>query len=254
MIYNIFNGGTGRIDPICHVIGSESPDVAVLFDATHHEKAMTIARNLNMAVFPAQSPRHPDCAIALLSKWEITEAGNLAAVEPFDKQAILQATICGPDCLVMIGAVQSVAEGGFKVPTALAEAAAGNATQAAMRPAVSILLLGGRPTTAPTQDMLPQEKARGTAIAPAVPRSWVAGAGAETVARLEASGWMDAQTAGGNTAAPIPNYPTNQPAYRNDYIFIKNRSDLCIKNFRVVQNPLARFASDHFPICADIVL
>jgi endonuclease/exonuclease/phosphatase family metal-dependent hydrolase len=68
--------------------------------------------------------------------------------------------------------------------------------------------------------------------------------------RTLADGLVDAAEATGQ--ADIPTFPTRAPARRIDAIFV--HPSLPVSDYRVVDTPQTRVASDHFPLYADVAL
>ena len=68
--------------------------------------------------------------------------------------------------------------------------------------------------------------------------------------RTIADGLVDA--AGASGQADVPTFPTRAPARRIDAIFV--HPSLPVSDYRVVDTPETRVASDHFPIYADVAL
>lgn len=68
--------------------------------------------------------------------------------------------------------------------------------------------------------------------------------------RRLASQLLDAYSAHGSR--PKPTFPTRYPALRLDHIFVSPSVD--VADMTTVRSPLARFASDHFPVVADLLL
>jgi len=66
--------------------------------------------------------------------------------------------------------------------------------------------------------------------------------------RLAARSLKDAQLAG--KAAPKPTFPSRYPLMRLDHIFVTH--DLIVKKAAVLETRLARIASDHLPLLAEV--
>lgn len=254
MIYNILDGGTGRIDPICHVIRAEAPDVVLLCEATDHMQTMTIARKLGMAVFPAQLPHNPLAAVALLSQWDIAEAINWGAINPMEGQPALSATVRQSDRDVVIAGLHLTAGRGASDDTRQLEKIISSAASTKPRPAGMLILLGDLAKEDNQTRYTTSGDAKDGPTAITAPLPPMKAAENNTLVFLKQSGWIDAQVAEPNVNSPTPNFPTHRPVSRVDRIFVKNTPHLRIENYSVIQNPLARFASDHYPIVADVTL
>src|SRR5208283_1969226 len=81
MTYNILEGGTGRIDPLAEVIRLAGAEVVVLQETWDGELFHRLADRLGMDRFLAENPRNERGATGLLSRWEIREAVNHAALD-----------------------------------------------------------------------------------------------------------------------------------------------------------------------------
>ncbi len=252
MNYNILDGGTGRIDPICHVIESEKPDVVLLCDATDHKQVMTIARKLQMEVFPAQSPRTPHGAVALLSKWEIADAVNAAAIDVSHQQAAMMARVRQQGSEVIIWGVHLAAGKGMSFKSQPFDEINAIVRRSAGRPDDATILLGNLNSAGAGEPRVPADDELNAQTANAAPLASARPATDEADAFLRANGWIDTQSAESGVVAPTPNYPTYGPTSRPDRIFVKNTPRLHISGYHIVQSPLAKFASDHYPIVADI--
>jgi endonuclease/exonuclease/phosphatase family metal-dependent hydrolase len=68
--------------------------------------------------------------------------------------------------------------------------------------------------------------------------------------RLMARRLQDAQTIGGRR--PKPTFPSRWPVLRIDHIFV--RGGVEVAGVHVLREGKARVASDHLPLCADLVL
>ncbi len=252
MIYNILDGGTGRIDPICHVIGSAHPDIVLLCEATDHMQTMTIARKLEMAVFPAQLPNNPRGAVALLSRWEIAQAVNWGAINPKEKSAALIATVRKSDRdVVVVGSHFAYACHGDDERRQL-ETIIASAAPAGQRQTDMLLLIGDATDEGSQKQDGNVGEAKASPSPGTAPLPPVKAAENGALAFLEQHGWIDTHIAESNGSLPTPNYPTYKPTSRADRIFVKNTPYLRIESSRVIQNPLARFASDHYPVVADV--
>ncbi len=228
MTYNILDGGVGRIDPLCHVIESARPDVVLLCETIDHGQAMTMARKLKMEIFPAQSPRNPRGAVALLSKLEIVEAANLSAVDERYRHGALEAGIRHGNKVIRIFGTHL---GDEPLSDQCRSSELGAVMQCARRyPDDPKMILGDF----------------GIPEAAAYPTD-----GSGWMTALTADGWVDAQSIEAEATGEAT-WPTYQPSVRRDFIFIKSYPGLRIHSYQVIGNPLARFAGDHYPVVAEI--
>lgn len=226
MTYNILNGGVGRVDPLCHVIQSASPDILLLCEATDHPLVMTIARKLQMAVFPAQSLRNPQGAVALLSKLNIVNAANLALIDDRYHGGAVEAGIsCGKVTIRILGIHPG--DDSHSPPQIESEL---NAVSdwARRHPDDPKIVMGDFGIPLPP-----------AAISPLAPA-------------LASEGWLDAQGAESDVAQPATTWPTSAPTLRRDFIFLSGTPTPTVKSYQIIRNPLARFASDHYPVATDV--
>lgn len=98
MGYNIYDGGVGRIDPIAEVIRQAAPDLVILPEACDRAEFEKLAGRLGMDSFLATHPHKPDHgSVGLLARHPIREVVNLTPLDSRLTRAALQATIISKD-------------------------------------------------------------------------------------------------------------------------------------------------------------
>jgi len=75
LVYNIWDGGDGRLDALASVIGSQEPDVVALLEATS-ESASALAGELGLELAFGQSNSIFDLHVAWLSRLPVRRAQN----------------------------------------------------------------------------------------------------------------------------------------------------------------------------------
>lgn len=255
MAYNILEGGLGRIDPLAEVIRQSDADIVVCPEATDGEQFAKLAARLNMDQFRAENPRNPEGAVGLLVRRPLVlrEAVNHAPLDKRLTRAALRATIDVPGAstpLVVIG-----------VHLHARETFADEAIRAAELPAVldiaapfaeaPHLLAGDFNAHHPDQPIdlatarkktLERIKGQGNII----PR--------DIVREILARGYVDTHAATRPPADFGRTLTTAHPALRTDYIFAPRAFAHRVTSCEVMAHPLARFASDHFPVVATFTL
>src|SRR5688572_30376393 len=250
--YNILDGGEGRADPIAEVIVAQRPDVVALVEADFMPVVERIAARLKMDFVHA--PGNKSAAV-IISRWPIRESINHAPLHPEFEKSFVEATIVTPDGgELIVGAVHLHAHGREEdeqqrerelaiVLEAFADARRAN------RPH---LLAGDFNANSPIQNIDP------TKTKPRTQEDWAANGGMlprRVVQRLLDAGYMDTlHTADPAKAMEIGTFSTQFPGQRVDYIFSHGIERGRIKAAWVEQDRLAKYASDHFPIGAEIAI
>src|SRR5690242_6373075 len=88
--YNILDGGEGRADPLAEVILAQKPDVVAVVEAENNEVLTRLAKRLNMDFIQAKGKKK---ASALLSRFDIRDSINHAAIEKKISKSFLEATV-----------------------------------------------------------------------------------------------------------------------------------------------------------------
>jgi endonuclease/exonuclease/phosphatase family metal-dependent hydrolase len=247
--YNILDGGEGRADPLAEVILAQKPDVVVLIEADNPDVVQRIARRLNMDVICGQGREH---TAAILSRWPIETSINHAAVRPA-APCLLEAAIRLPGGVFWTIAAAHLHPRAFEADERQREMELAEVLDVladhrrAGRPHI---LAGDFNANSPIQRIDPgqcKEKTR---------QAWQANGGQiprRVIQRLLDSGYVDALHAvHGPAAGTMTTFTTQYPGQRLDYIFTHGIDRNRIAQAWIEQDRLAKYASDHFPIGAEI--
>ena len=242
--YNIYEGGVGRADPIAEVLLAQRADVVALVEADDAEVLDRIAWRLGFDCVVAEGK--DGRTAALLTRGRIVESVNHVAVSRDAADAprsFLEAVVTVGGATLAVGVVHLTARAGEAneatrerevgfVLDALAPRRAANDPHA---------LVGDFNAVSPAQtldrDRLP-EKVRDAydAANGDLPR--------RAIAKLLDAGYADALAAG-----DAMTFTTLQPGLRYDYVFAFGAT---VAEAWVEQDRLAVYASDHFPVGADV--
>ncbi len=248
--YNILDGGEGRADPLAEVIQAQRPDVVALVEADVPATVERIARRLSMDFVVAPGRKHSS---ALLSRWPIIETINHAAVNQTLTRSFLEATVQDPS-----GAEWPI--GVLHLPAGALE----EDEDARIREiAVSIdllkqhrlahrrhLLCGDFNSNAPYQHIDPSRCKIKTQQAfekngRKIPR--------RVIEAMVGAGYVDTyHMLHDEELELIGSFDTQHPGQRVDYIFGWGIAAADVKDAWVEQDRLAKYASDHFPVGAEI--
>jgi exodeoxyribonuclease-3 len=246
--YNILDGGEGRADPLAEVILARTPDVVCVVEADDVAVLQRLAKRLNMEYVLASGGRD---GVALFSRWPIVQSVDHAVFRPQFTGSLLEAVVAEPGGAEWpIGVVHlsakatEEAEGKREAEIEVVlEAFAVYRTQG--RPHV---LAGDFNANSPIQQIDP------SACKAATRSAWEANGGMiprRVVQRLMDSGYSDSLAAfAPDQAGRAGSFTTQEPGQRVDYIFtfgVEKPRDAWIE-----QDRLARYASDHFPVGAEL--
>lgn len=248
MTYNILEGGIGRIDPLAEVIRLSGADVVVVQEAWEDAAFHKLADRLGMDRFWAGNPRNQHGAVGLLSRWEIREAVNHAALDqrltrgafhavvrrrsqppPSQKEELgvigvhLHAKKTMADEQVRLSELPAV----FEIAREFAGGGVG----------VSHVLAGDFNASHPGQRVN---------IGWELPR--------EVVRKVLERGYVDAHALHHAEEAFDVSFPTSKPVVRVDYVFVTPELAPRVKGCEVFKPEMGRFASDHFPVVAELEL
>ena len=251
LTYNIFNGGTGRADPIAEVILARRPDVVALVEADDPAVVDRIARRLGMDAVLARGQLD---ASAVLSRWPIRQSVNHAATNATLTRSFVEAEIVSPSGQAWPVAVLHLQSGGTDA------AEDGRLTELAVVLAkLKFHRDAGRPhlvcgdfnSNAPYQRIDPLQCKGKTRKAYAangdrLPR--------RVVETMLAAGYLDTYHARHDERQQLTgSFTTRHPGQRVDYIFAFGIGADRVADAWVEQDRLAQYASDHFPVGAEIV-
>ncbi|MDB5327333.1 MAG: hypothetical protein JWM57_2902 [Phycisphaerales bacterium] len=245
--YNILNGGVGRADPIGEILEAQHADVIVLIEADDNWIIDRIARRLKMDAIIGAGEKH---SVAVLSRFPIGQTVNHAAVDPRGPRSWLEARIELPRAepltiMAMHLTARAAIEHERQRLTELERVLA--ATRRQREANTRHVLVGDFNANAPKQriDIDRCKAATQKAFAEngdLIPR--------DAVGLLLQHGYIDSLAAArGDAAFDAVTFTTHQPGQRVDYVFTYGMtpSDAWIE-----QDRLATYASDHYPIGADL--
>lgn len=247
--YNILNGGVGRADPIGEVIEAQHADVVVLIEADDDWVVQRIARRLKMDYVIAPGDGH---AAAVLSRFPIGHTINHAALDPAGPRSWVSVRIelsggAGLDVMaVHLHPRATVEDEAIRLGQLRRVLAATEVWRVSGRPHV---LAGDFNANAPRQriDVDRCKASTREAFAKnggALPR--------DVVGTILDSGYVDSlQTVRGDMAFAETTFTTHEPGQRVDYVFAFG---LAVKDAWVEVDRLATFASDHYPVGAELTL
>ncbi len=256
--YNILDGGEGRADPLAEVVLAQRPDVVGLVEADDPEVVRRIARRLSMDyVFapgkPGRSGREKTSA--LLSGFPIVSSLNHGRLRPELTKSFVMATLRTPGGgEIDVGVVHLHARAGrddeqirLREIDALLDITAPLRND--QRPHI---LMGDFNANSPVQQIdlgrcKPRTREDAQANEGLIPR--------EVMSRLLACGYIDTLAAFDPDAARHAcTFTTQHPGQRVDYILAFGIRPPQVTWAHIEHDRLAKYASDHFPVAAEIAL
>jgi len=248
--YNILTGGEGRADPLVEVLLAQRADVIGLVEAEDPAVLERIARRLNMDYIQAIGNSG---ASALLSRFPIRDSINHAALQPKISKSLLQASV--------IDAAGKLWHFGVVHLHPRATEADETQREAELQIVSKIFaplrqqkaphfLIGDFNANSPIQQIdlancKPKTREQAQANGGKIPR--------RVVQTLLNEGYIDTyQSAEPNLASNNGTFTTQFPGQRVDYIFAHSLPASRIKTAWIEYDRLAKYASDHFPIGAEI--
>lgn len=249
MTYNILNGGAGRIDPLAEVIRHVDPHVVACPEADRRDDFELLARRLGMAAYWAEPvEKHP---LGVLSRLPMISAENLARRPMQRTCARVRVRLPNGDAMTVFAlhlrprlSMEREQVRLREVDLLLELTAPDRAAGAAH------VLMGDFNASHPEQAIDPERlRPKDRRIldeqGQIVPR--------EAVGRLLAAGYVDAYhrlrgSAGGCTLS------TRRPGLRVDYVMLSPCLAERLRACDVRRERLATYASDHYPVWADLDL
>ena len=250
--YNILEGGEGRADPLAEVIAAQRADVVALIESQNDEVLARIAKRLQMDYVQARGTN--DSAVALLSRFPFRDSINHAPRHPKKlTKSLLQATIIDPTGQPRhFGVVhlharateddERIREQELEVVLKVSEELRSSHTPH--------ILVGDFNSNSPHQQIdlnrcKPSTREQAAKNGGTVPR--------RVIQRLEDAGYLDTfHTLHPAQAAKEGTFTTQYPGQRVDYIFTHSLPPNRIKQAWIETDRLAKYASDHFPIGAEL--
>lgn len=248
--YNILKGGLGRADPIAEIIEASRADVVTLLEADDQSVVERIAYRLKMDIVYAKGKKH---AAAILSRLPIAESVNVAPLAQQITGSFVTATIAAaPGHPFGIAAVHL-----HPHATAKDEQIRMKEIHVVLKQLASWrqrglphLLAGDFNANSPIHEIdaakvKPSTRQRMEAAGGQIPR--------EVITTILSEGYIDTlHTHHGESAAKMGTFTTHHPGERVDYIFAHGLQPSQISSAWIETDRLATYASDHYPIGAEI--
>jgi len=248
--YNILDGGVGRADPLAEIIIAQHPDIVALVEADDCEIVDRIAKRLNMDSIIAMGQKH---AAAVLSHWPIVQSINHAALRG-GPQSLLEVLVQEPGGREWIIGTMHLHPYAFEADEAEREREIVNVLEIfephrrASRPH---LLVGDFNSNSPIQQIDPDK------VQPKTRQAWFENGNRiprRAVQKILDAGYLDTLAVARPEIAAIDgSFTTQFPGQQVDYIFAFGLQPSQVKKAWIEHDRLAKYASDHFPIAAEIV-
>ena len=249
MTYNILESGEGRIDPLAEVIRQAGADTVVVQECADRALLAKLAGRVGMEFFQAENPRNKEAAVGLLTRERMVEAVNWSPLDGRITRAALHATLrVGGGEITVIGVHLHPRETMEDEKVRLGELAA--VLEIAGRFSGRAHVVAGDFNASHPEQVIEVAKLR-----PASQKR-IAGQGnvlpREVAGRMLAAGYVDAHAVGRKAGAFGASFTTAHPAMRVDYIFVPGEMAGKVRGCEVFAAPIGRFASDHYPVVAEI--
>jgi len=249
--YNILDGGEGRADPLAEVILAQKPDIVAVVEADNPATLERIASRLKMDFIHAPGNKS---SAALLSRWPIARTINHALLRKGLEKSLLEAHVIEPDSnrTWTIGVVHlhaKATEDDERQREAEIDIVLDvfGKYRAARSPH---LLAGDINANAPYQQIDPAK------CKPATREAWDRNGGKlprRVVQKILDAGYADTLRAVDPAASDATgSFSTQNPGQRVDYIYTFGIEPSRIRSAWIEQDRLAKYASDHFPIGAEV--
>ena len=247
--YNILDGGVGRADPLAEVIEAQRPDVVGLVEADDLAVVERIANRLKMDYVHAIGNSH---AVALLARDPILESVNYAPLEPRLSKCFLDAKVQTSRGEIVL-AIIHLHDGAFEQDEDRREEEVGiilDRLKHYRDDRLPHMIMGDFNSTSPLQEIDPQKLCPTSKQAFAdngniIPR--------RVIQRILDTGYGDCLAMARRMEAKIgATFTTLHPGQRIDCIFVNGMEAGAVKDAWIETDRLARYASDHFPIGAEI--
>ena len=246
--YNILNGGIGRADPLAEVLLAQRAETVVLLEADDDTVLAHLARRLGMDFIAAPGRGH---AAAVLSRWPIVQTVNHTLLAGGGPRSLVEAVIAIPGgqeisvFAVHLSARAYDADEQKRLGEIAAVLDITAPLRAANRPHV---LAGDFNSMSPVQDLdiarcKPSTQAAYVANGNRLPR--------QVIETLLAASYIDTfAAADADAARTAATFTTHKPGQRVDYVFSFGTST--IVDAWIETDRLATFASDHYPVGAEL--
>jgi exonuclease III len=248
--YNILDGGEGRADPLAEVVEAQRADLVTLVEADCDAVVERIAKRLKMEYLHVEGKRH---GAAILVRGNILESVNHSVLRETLTDCVLEATVSIAWQEWTVAAVHLHPHGKLENETVREKEIAEILDIFAPRRAEKRvhLLAGDFNANSPVQvidveKVKPRTKEDMAANGGVLPRT--------AIQKLLDAGYVDTYHARHPwDAAKTGSFTTQFPGQRVDYIFAYGVETGQIKEARIEQDRLAKYASDHFPVTAEIL-
>jgi endonuclease/exonuclease/phosphatase family metal-dependent hydrolase len=250
--YNILDGGEGRADPLAEVILAQRPDIVALVEADQISVVERIAHRAKMDFIHASGGKK---GAALLSRWPIKQTidHTLLLQGKTIPKSLLEATVLAPGGREWtIGVLHLTAHAGEEsererekeIATVL------DVFKGYRDSGMAHLLVGDFNSNAPDQQIDPEK------CKPATRKAWHDNGEhipRRVVQTILDHGYLDTlRNVNPQAARTAGSFSTQYPGQRVDYIYTHGTPSGKIKHAWIEQDRLAKYASDHFPIGAEI--
>ena len=248
--YNILDGGEGRADPLAEVIEAQRPDVVALVEATDLSVIERMARRFGFDYVQGLGNTQ---ASALLTRYTIRESINHAPLRTELSKSLLEATLIDPTGAQWSVGVLHLHHHHLEEDEKTRERELATVLEvfaphrASNRPHI---LCGDFNADSPVAKIDPAQCKQSTR------QAWQANGGdlpRRVIETMLASGYVDTLHAlHPDYAAAHGTFTTQTPGQRVDYIFTHGIDGARLKQAWIEYDRLAKYASDHFPVIADI--
>lgn len=249
--YNILDGGEGRADPLAEVLIAQRADVTGVVEADNPAVLERLSTRLGMDYAVGQGESH---VAAVFSRWAIGDTINHAALRRDGPRCLLEAEVTSPGGDTWVFGVIHLSPRAFEADERKREAEVDVLLEvfaphrAAGRPHV---LMGDFNANSPFQLIDPAECKKKTREA------WEANGGQiprRAIQKLLDAGYLDTlRVARPADAENLGSFTTLEPGQRLDYIYAWGVEPSRIADAWIERDRLAQFASDHYPVGAEIV-
>jgi endonuclease/exonuclease/phosphatase family metal-dependent hydrolase len=249
--YNILTGGEGRADPLVEVLLAQRADVIGLVEAEDPAVLERVARRLRMDYVQAMGRKSG--ASALLSRFPIRDSINHALLTDGISKSLLQASVDGPGGRPWHFGVAHLHARATEADEQQREAEL-KVVLKAFEPLRSAktphFLLGDFNANSPVQQIdlarcKPSTREQAAANGGTIPR--------RVVQELLNEGYLDTyHSMNAELAKTRGTFTTQFPGQRVDYIFAHSVDAKRIKTAWIEEDRLATYASDHYPIGAEL--
>jgi endonuclease/exonuclease/phosphatase family metal-dependent hydrolase len=246
--YNILNGGEGRADPIAEVVLAQKPDVVCLVEADDAAALERIGRRLKMDCVVASGGRD---GVALLSRWPIIQSVDHALLRKEFTGSLLEGVVAddaGREWPIGVVHLSARATEADEQKREAELAVVLNVFARYRKAGCAHILAGDFNANSPVLKIDPHKCKAATQTA------WENNGGKvprRVVQRLLDEGYVDSLGAfDAGLAATAGSFTTQQPGQRVDYVFTFGVER--VKGAWIEADRLARYASDHFPVGAEV--